>query len=88
MPTREPNRIDLAHWTVTMTFTRRTGFGRPRAWFPIRWRLPLAAARHWGIQVHAMQHVAALGELMTTAGTSVKNVVGNYWTVGVAVVIR
>jgi hypothetical protein len=46
------------------------------------------ASRRWGVQVHAMQHVAALGELTTTAGTSVKNVVGNYWTVGAGVVIR
>lgn len=54
--------------------------------YGIGWEFTVA--RHWGIQVHGMQHVAALGELTTTAGTSVKNVVGNYWTVGAAVVIR
>jgi hypothetical protein len=54
--------------------------------YGVGWEFRLA--RHWGVQVHGMQHVAALGELTTTAGTSVKNVVGNYWTVGGAVVIR
>jgi hypothetical protein len=54
--------------------------------YGVGWEFPLG--RHWGIQVHGMQHVAALGELTTTAGTTVKNVVGNYWTVGAAVVIR
>ncbi len=45
-------------------------------------------ARRWGIQVHGLHHVAALGELTTVDGTRIKNVVGNYWTVGGAVVIR
>ena len=40
------------------------------------------------VQVHGTHHVAALGELLTTTGTSVKNVVGNYWTLGSAIVIR
>lgn len=39
-------------------------------------------------QTHATHHVAALGELTSTTGTVVKNVVGNYWTIGTAVVIR
>ena len=54
--------------------------------FGVGWEFK--ATPRWGVQVHGMQHVAALGELTTTTGASVKNVVGNYWTVGVAVVIR
>ncbi len=44
--------------------------------------------RRWALQVHAAQYVAALGELRTTTGTSMKNVVGNYWTIGTAIVFR
>jgi hypothetical protein len=47
-----------------------------------------AKHRRWNLQAHAMHHVAALGELTTVSGDSIKNVVGNYWTVGVAFVIR
>jgi hypothetical protein len=47
-----------------------------------------AKHRRWNLQAHAMHHVAALGELTTVSGESIKNVVGNYWTVGVAFVIR
>ena len=35
-----------------------------------------------------MQHVASLGELTTVSGERIRNVVGNYWTVGAAIVIR
>jgi hypothetical protein len=44
--------------------------------------------RRFAVQVHGLQHVAALGELTTEAGERIRNVVGNYWTVGVAIVIR
>jgi hypothetical protein len=33
-------------------------------------------------------HVAALGELITVENTSIKNVLCNYWTVGIAFVFR
>jgi hypothetical protein len=39
------------------------------------------------LQILATQHVVALGELTTATG-SIKNVVGNYWLVGGALVIR
>jgi hypothetical protein len=44
--------------------------------------------RRWTMQVQATHHVAALGELTTTAGTSVRNVVGNYWMTGAALAVR
>jgi hypothetical protein len=40
------------------------------------------------LQIHATHHVAAIGELTTTSGESIKNVVANYWTIGAAVVLR
>ncbi len=40
-----------------------------------------------GWQVFGAQHVAAIGDLQT-AGEEVENVVGNFWSVGVAIVIR
>ena len=39
------------------------------------------------VQVNATHHVAALGEV-TTTGEPLRNVVGNYWTIGAALVIR
>jgi hypothetical protein len=47
------------------------------------WRL----SRHFGAQVLGAQHVAALGDLETSART-VENVMANFWSVGGAVVIR
>jgi len=44
--------------------------------------------RRWALQAHALHHVAALGELTTEAGERIRNVVGNYWTVGFGIVIR
>jgi hypothetical protein len=44
--------------------------------------------RRWAVQAHALQHVAALGELTTESGERIRNVVGNYWTVGFGIVIR
>ena len=44
--------------------------------------------RRWGVQAHALHHVAALGEVTTAADVRIRNVVGNYWTVGGAIVIR
>lgn len=44
-------------------------------------------AERLGLQVFGSQHVAALGDLQT-AEESVPDVVGNFWSVGVAIVIR
>ena len=44
-------------------------------------------ADRFGLQVFAGQHVAALGDLRT-AQEDVPDVVGNFWSIGVAVVIR
>jgi hypothetical protein len=54
--------------------------------YGVGWEFKVAG--RWSIEIHGLHHVAALGELITTSGTSVKNVVGNYWTVGTALVIR
>ena len=40
-----------------------------------------------GVQVFGAQHVAALGDLQT-ADRAVEDVVGNFWSLGVALVIR
>jgi hypothetical protein len=40
-----------------------------------------------GVELLAMQHAAALGDFTTSLG-EVENVMGNYWSVGAAVVIR
>ncbi len=40
-----------------------------------------------GFQVHATQHVAALGDFETREGTQ-ENVMGNFWSLGAAVVFR
>ena len=40
-----------------------------------------------GFQLHAAQHAAALGDFETREGT-LENVLGNFWTLGGAVVIR
>lgn len=47
------------------------------------WRL----SRHLGAQVIAAHHVAALGDMQTSAQI-VENVVGNFWSIGATVVIR
>ena len=54
--------------------------------FGVGWEFKVS--RHFGFQVHGMQHVASLGELTTVSGERIRNVVGNYWTVGGAIVIR
>jgi len=40
-----------------------------------------------GLQLFAMQHVGALGDLQTTSGP-VADVTGNFWSLGAAIVIR
>jgi hypothetical protein len=40
------------------------------------------------MQIQATHHIAALGELTTTTGTTVRNVVGNFWMVGGAITVR
>ena len=49
------------------------------------WELKLNP--RWGLQVYGTHHVAGLGEL-TTADSTLKNVVVNYWTVGGGIVFR
>jgi hypothetical protein len=44
--------------------------------------------RRVAVQIQGTHHVAALGELTTVTNSIVKNVVGNYWTIGTAIVIR
>ena len=44
-------------------------------------------AERVGFQVFAAQHVAALGDLQTAEG-DVPDVVGNFWSLGAAIVIR
>jgi len=44
--------------------------------------------RRWGVQANWQHHIAAIGELETDAGLTIKNVVGNYWTSGIAIVYR
>jgi hypothetical protein len=44
--------------------------------------------RCWTVQVQGTHHVAAIGELTTTDGSTIRNVIGNYWTAGVAIVLR
>ena len=44
--------------------------------------------RRWGIQANFAHHIAAIGELSTDSGQKVNNVVGNYWTSGVAFFFR
>ena len=44
--------------------------------------------KRFNLQIHLTQHVAALGELTTVSGSSLRNVVGNYWTIGTALVLR
>jgi hypothetical protein len=56
--------------------------------------LGLAAGWEWTLsrrvaaQAFGSQHVAALGDLITSDATTVENVVGNFWMVGAAIVIR
>ena len=44
-------------------------------------------ARRLGLQVFASQHVAALGDLQT-ADEEIPDIVGNFWSAGIAIVIR
>jgi hypothetical protein len=48
------------------------------------WRL----GRRLAAQAFGAQHVATLGDLTASGGVTVENVVGNFWTVGAAIVIR
>jgi len=44
--------------------------------------------RRFALQVHGTHHVAALGDVTLKDDTSIKNVLGNYWTVAVGIVFR
>ena len=50
------------------------------------WEWPLG--RRLAAQAFGSQHVATLGDLTGSGGVSVENVVGNFWTIGGAIVIR
>lgn len=50
------------------------------------WEWPLS--RRLAAQAFGSQHVAALGDLTGSGGVTFENVVGNFWTVGAAIVIR
>ena len=41
----------------------------------------------WAFEMFGAQHVAALGDFQT-GGVTVENVIGNFWSVGAAIVIR
>jgi hypothetical protein len=41
-----------------------------------------------GLQVYGTHSIIALGDLTVNAGSTVENVVGNFWTVGASIVIR
>jgi hypothetical protein len=45
------------------------------------------ASSRIGFQVFASQHAAALGDFKT-ATSDVQDVIGNYWSIGAAIVIR
>jgi len=76
----------IRNWVITSTI--ETAASRSKAF-----GLGLTAGWEWrtrgpvSLQVFGAQHVAALGDLVTSTGT-VQNVVGNFWTIGGAVVIR
>jgi hypothetical protein len=76
----------IRNWIVTdqtgsKSFTSKAfALGLGAGW---EWRF----ARRMGTQVFGAQHVATLGDLTTSTGI-VENVVGNYWSVGGAIVIR
>jgi len=76
----------IRNWIITPTI--ETEASRSKAF-----ALGLTAGWEWrtrgrlGAQVFGAQHVAALGDLSTSTGT-VHNVIGNFWTVGAAVIIR
>jgi hypothetical protein len=44
-------------------------------------------ARRFGAQVYVSQHAGAMGDL-TTAADTVQDVIGNFWSTGMAIVIR
>lgn len=44
-------------------------------------------ADRFGVQVFGAQHAAALGDLQTST-SDVQDVIGNFWSVGIAVVVR
>jgi hypothetical protein len=50
------------------------------------WEWPLS--RRLAVQMIGSQHVATLGDLTGSDGTTFENVVGNFWSVGGAIVIR
>ncbi len=76
----------IANWLVTVPVdappqrSKAFGLGLGVGW---EWRTRGPV----GVQVFGGQYVAALGDLRTDAGTA-ENVVGNFWSVGAAIVIR
>jgi hypothetical protein len=76
----------VRNWTIELNgetppiTSKAFALGLAAGW---EWRF----ARRFGAQVFGAQHVATLGDL-TGNGTTAENVVGNYWSVGGAIVIR
>jgi hypothetical protein len=77
----------VRNWILTTTAgedsgirSKAFGLGLGSGW---EWRL----SRHFGAQVIGALHVAALGDLEIARGT-VENVMGNFWSVGGAIVFR
>jgi hypothetical protein len=76
----------VRNWVVTVetedVFTSKAfALGLAAGW---EWSL----SRRLAVQAFGSQHVAALGDLTTSEETTVENVVGNFWMVGGAIVIR
>ena len=76
----------IGNWLVTVPVdappqrSKAFGLGLGAGW---EWRTRGPV----GVQVFGGQYVAALGDLQTDTGTA-ENVVGNFWSIGSAVVIR
>lgn len=75
------------NWILTMPTgddsgirSKAFGLGLASGW---EWRV----SRHVGAQAIGAMHVAALGDLEVARGT-VDNVMGNFWSVGAAIVLR
>ena len=41
-----------------------------------------------GLQIYGLHHISALGDLTVSNGSTVENVIGNFWTLGASIVIR
>ena len=83
--------------SVGMAFVRNFVYDGTSTLPPITSKaLALSYAAGWafrrsdrvGFQVFGAQHVAALGDFQTAGGVIATDVIGNYWSIGAAIVIR